>query len=151
MTWTRICCAVDLSEPSRVAMREAAALAKQLGAELTLLHVYQAPTGASTGMLVSPPELFDAAAREVERKLESWRLEAEQLAGRPASLKIVPGGAAAEIVRFATEARMDAIIVATHGRTGIQHLLLGSVAERVVTQADCPVVVVRQSHRAARS
>ncbi len=141
--WNKICCAVDFSEPSRLAMEDAAALAKQLGAELTLLHVHELPTAATTGMLVSPPELFAAAVTEVEHKLEVWRVEAEQLACRPVRMKVVPGAAAAEIGRFATEEGMDAIVVATHGRTGLRRLLIGSVAERVVAQADCPVVVIR--------
>ncbi len=145
--WNRICCAVDFSEPSRIAAEDAALLAKQLGAELTLLHVYEPPAVATTGMVVSPPDLFAAAAAGVEREFESWRAEAERLAGRPVHLKVVLGGPAAEIVRFAQEERMDVIVVATHGRTGVRRLLLGSVAERVVAHADCPVVVVRRPQR----
>ncbi len=144
-TWTKICCAVDLSEPSRLALEQAAALAKDLGAELLLLHVYESPTATATGMLVSPPEFFAAAEREVQRKLDAWRQEAERLAGRSVTVSVVPGGAAAEIIRFAAEQHVDAIVVATHGRTGIRRLLLGSVAQRVVAEAACPVVVVRRA------
>ncbi len=142
--WNKICCAVDFSNPSRLAMEDAAALAKQLGVDLTLLHVHELPTAETTGMLVSSPGLFAAAVEEAERKLELWRAEAEQLACRPVRMKVVPGAAAAEIVRFATDEGMDAIVMATHGRTGLRRLLLGSVAERVVAQADCPVVVIRR-------
>jgi nucleotide-binding universal stress UspA family protein len=139
--WNKICCAVDFSEPSRIAVNEAM-LAKQLGAELTLLHVHQ--EGATAERLVSPPELFTSAVTEVEHKLEGLRAMAERLASRPVRGKVVLGRAGAEIVRFAEEEAMDAIVVATHGRTGVRRLLVGSVAKQVVELAGCAVVVVRR-------
>ncbi len=137
--WNKICCAVDFSEPSRFAMLEAADLAKRFGANLALVHVYEAPPTIS-----SVPEVLEQAKREMDRKMESWRAEAERLAGRPVQAEVVAGEAAAEIVRFAKERFMELVVLATHGRTGVKHLVLGSVAEKVVRQADCEVLVVRR-------
>jgi nucleotide-binding universal stress UspA family protein len=140
--WNKICCGVDFSEPSRIAVEEAATLAKQLDAELTLLHVYQVAGTAEMGG--SLPELFPSAVKEVEHELEGWRAMAERLVSRPVRSKVVQGKAGSEIVRFAADEAMDAIVVATHGRTGIRRLVMGSVAKQVVELADCAVVVIRR-------
>jgi nucleotide-binding universal stress UspA family protein len=73
-----------------------------------------------------------------------WRVEAEPLACRPVRRKVVPGAAAVEIVCFATEGdgRYDIIVMGTHGRTGREKVAFGSVAQRVVLDAPCPVLVV---------
>ncbi len=146
--WKRICCAVDFSTPSRSALEEAAALARRWGADLTLLHVYAMPTTVSDAMLVAPPELFDQARVEVERKVDGWRAVAEEIAGRPVTATVRQGPAASEIVRFLQEGKFDLAVVATHGRTGLRHLVLGSVAERVVREAPCPVLVTRPPAKA---
>ncbi len=142
--WKKICCAIDFSDPSRFAMEEAADLARRLQADLTLLHVYEPPLPASPEMLVSPPELFEQGVREMERKMEGWQLEAERIAGRPVPSTVLGGNPADEILRFLREGFFDLLVMATRGRTGLKRLVLGSVAERVVRQADCPVLVVRR-------
>lgn len=143
--WKKICCAIDFSEPARFAMEEACALARRLQADLTLLHVNEAPLPASGEMVLSPPELFERAAKELERKMSGWRDEAERLASRPIRSVILAGNSAAdEIARFVREGRFDLLVMATKGRTGLKRLVLGSVAERVVREADCSVLVVRR-------
>lgn len=133
--WKKICCAVDFSEPARLALEDAAALAKDLAADLTLLHVCEA---------AGEPERAGGTVVELQRKLEGWRAEAARLAGRPVHGKVVVGNPVAEIVRFAREERMDAVVVGTHGQNVERHLLLGSVAERVLGQAECTVIVTRR-------
>lgn len=141
--WRRICCPVDFSETAHVALHAAADLARRVGAEMTLLHVSEEPVGTAPEVIVSPPELFERIAAETERRLDGWRSEAEAIAGGPVRSVVVTGKAAAEIVRFAREGGFDLVVMGTHGRTAIRHLVLGSVTEKVVRQAECHVLVIR--------
>jgi nucleotide-binding universal stress UspA family protein len=85
-------------------------------------------------------------ADQAQRHLEEWRLEAERLVGaaRVTAEKGV-GEPAAEIVSFAKDRAVDLLVLGTHGRTGLEHALMGSIAERVVRRARCPVLTVRPS------
>lgn len=137
--WKKICVAVDFSEPSRFAMVSAAELARGIQADLTVAHVYQAPDEVSI-----TPELTENAKGEVAGMLESWRSEAERIASRPVRSMTLLGHPAAELLRFGERESFDLLVLATHGRTGLKHLVLGSVAERVVREARCPVLVERR-------
>ncbi len=142
--WRKICCAVDFSESSRLALEEAADLARRFDGALTLIHVFETVPVATTEGIVSPPDLVEQLSVELSRKLESWKAEAERRADRPVRQNVLSGDPATEIVRFAREGEFDLVITGTHGRTGLKHLVLGSVAEKVVRQAHCPVLVVRR-------
>jgi universal stress protein A len=147
--WKRICCPVDFSLASRVAMEEAARLAARHGADLVLLHVDDRPRPPAAGdTLAWPPEVLERGGLEVERQLGEWTVEAAALAGRAVEQAIRAGDAAEEIVRFAAQGGFDAVVTGTHGRAELEHLAFGSVAEAVVRNAPCTVVVVRA--RAAR-
>lgn len=141
--WKRICCAIDFGEPSRVAMEQAADLARRFEAELVLVHVVVPPPPAASDVLVSSRGVATVAAEEHERTLEEWRAEAERRAGRPARSRVLSGAPAAEILRHAREEGCDLLVIGTHGRTGISRLVLGSVAARVARESPCPVLVVR--------
>jgi universal stress protein A len=141
-SWTKICCPVDFSETSRVALEEAAELSRRYHAELSLLHVFE-PPGATAELMVSPPDLIDQTTKDLERKLELWKAEAERHGASPVRALVVTGAPATEIVRFALTAGSDLVVMGTHGRRGLRHLVLGSVAERVVREASCGVLVVR--------
>lgn len=145
----RICCAVDFSEASRFAMVEAADLARRFDAELGLVHVHELPVSAAADLLVPPRALFELVAVDLERDIAAWRADAERRLGRPVRSKVLTGTPAAEILRHAREECVDLLVVGTHGRTGLKHLVLGSVAERVVRQAPCTVVVVRTKEACA--
>jgi nucleotide-binding universal stress UspA family protein len=80
---------------------------------------------------------------ELERKLETWRAEAERRVGSKVEARVLPGLPAAEVARLALEGSFDLVVVATHGRRGVKRVLLGSVAERIVRDAPCTVLVVR--------
>lgn len=143
--WKKIACAVDFSNPSRDAMEQAAALAKEHGASLVLVNVFQPPPVVTTDMLVDPSSgVFEASAREVEGLLAAWKADAERLSGGQVFVRRLSGDPAGEIVKLAGEQRLDLVVVGTHGRRGLAHLLLGSVAERVVREAPCAVLVVRR-------
>jgi nucleotide-binding universal stress UspA family protein len=139
--WKSICCAVDFAAPSRVALEQAADLAKRLEAELTLVHVLVAPPSAASDVLVSSRGVAAVEAEQSEEKLAEWRADAERRAGRPVRARVLSGEPAAGIVRHAREERFDLVVVGTHGRTGIPRLVLGSVAERVARRSPCPVLV----------
>jgi universal stress protein A len=134
--WRSLCCAVDLSEASRLAMREAADLARRGGGALTLVHVHQPPAAVA-------PAAFEEAEDRAERLVEAWREEAERLAGRTVRAVLLVGDPAPELLRWIDERRPDVLVTGSHGRTGLARLMLGSVAERLVRHASCPVLVVR--------
>ncbi len=140
----RICCATDFSEPSRIAMLEAAELARRLDADLELAHVHTPPSTVGTDLLAAHVELPDEALAETEKTLSVWRDEAERLVGRPVRSTVLTGDAASEIARFAREGAIDLLVVGTHGRRGLRRFVVGSVAERVVREAPCAVVVGRR-------
>lgn len=140
----RILTATDFSRHSQVALQYAAAFAKAFHAEVYLCHVLETPDFLSNFPPVSegyfPPnlgELQEKHARvQCEQVLASVGLSQAQvllLHGRPYH----------EIVQAAREEEIDLIILGTHGRGAVAHMLLGSIAERVVRTASCPVLTVR--------
>ncbi len=135
--WQKICCAVDFSDVSRLAMDQAAYLARVLGSELTLIHVHEERSGWSAP---TPSR----ALGDAYDTLASWRSQAEFLADRPVGQAMLEGTPQDEIVRFARDGDYDAIVLGTSGRTGLKQLMLGSVAEYVVRRAHCPVIAVRK-------
>jgi nucleotide-binding universal stress UspA family protein len=141
----RILVPTDFSKHSHNALQYAVAFADKFGAELHLLHVVQdlalfvPDTVAGTPPVVPPVEQLTAAVREGlqrlirENNLERLRVCPEVREGTPFY----------EIVRFAKEKDIDLIVMGTHGRSGLAHVLLGSVTEKVVRKAPCPVLTVR--------
>ena len=141
--WKRVCCAVDFSDPSKLALNEAAEPTRRAEGDLTILHVHVASPAVAGDLLQPAPEIFGLEEEELERELAACRAEAERILGRPVRTALVAGNAAAEIVRFARREPLDLLVLATHGRTGLGRLIMGSVAERVVRNAPCAVLVVR--------
>jgi nucleotide-binding universal stress UspA family protein len=95
-------------------------------------------------MLVAPADVAETSLVELEKTMEMWRNEAERLVGRTVRSTVLPGDPTGEIVRLAREHAFDLTVVGTHGRRGLKRLVLGSVAERVVREAPCAVLVVRR-------
>jgi universal stress protein A len=129
--WKRVCCPVDFSDTSRAALGIAVDLCRRFHADLTLLHV-ESPGG---GILQEP-------ASTPDRQLESWRQEAEQLGAPRVATDRSPGQPALVIADYAKAQGFDLIVMGTHGRTGRDHALVGSVAESVIQRASCPVLTV---------
>ena len=140
----RVLCATDFSTTSRRALDAATALARSSNAELTLLHVLAPP-------VVVPEQYLDTAIMEqLDKRGRAWSLrELQKLsrrttrAGVETSVLVRPGDPAEQIVRAGKDAKADLIVTGTHGRRGLKRLFLGSVAQRVVALASCPVVTVR--------
>lgn len=143
LTWSKILCAIDFSRSSRVAVEDAADLAKRVGATLTLIHVREPPLPPDE-VTFNAKDLAAADAREVQGKLDTWRAEAAQLAGGSVDALLVHGAAGLEVVEAARRGEYDVIVTGSHSRKGIRHALLGSVAERIVRDARCSVIVARE-------
>ena len=131
----KILCPLDFDENSLLALRLAADFAREPNTTLLLLHVVAIPPGPEVAL---PFEKMETAARS---KLEQL---ARQKVGRKAryEVEIMTGDPGVEVLRAAQRLRADLIVMATHGRKGIRRLVLGSVAERVVREAPCPVLTV---------
>jgi nucleotide-binding universal stress UspA family protein len=138
MPFQKILVATDFSEHSQRALAWALDLRQRLGAALTVLHVYQIPAGYPNGFLFS--------ADVIGAIEDSARVELAKFVARagttPVESKLAMGVPFMEIVQAARSGAHDLIVVGTHGRTGLKHLLIGSVAERVVRLAPCPVLTV---------
>jgi nucleotide-binding universal stress UspA family protein len=145
---TRILVPTDFSETADAALEYAKTLATNLGASVHLLHVFQDPNipaaYANEVFVPPPPDLREhelAAARTGLLK----RMSAEDEKRFAGTRAIVEGLTAKEIVKYAEQYAIDLIVMGTHGRRGVAHLLLGSVAEHVVRTARCPVLTVRHA------
>jgi nucleotide-binding universal stress UspA family protein len=142
--WKRILCPIDFSDASRAALEMAADLARQHGATLTLFHAYPVPGYTfPDGSFVASSKMLEELAEQARRHLEEWKGIATSLGLAAVEAATAVGEPAYEIVAFAKEKAIDLVVVGTHGRTGLTHALMGSVAERVVRKAPCPVLTVR--------
>lgn len=145
----RILVPMDFSPPSDAALEYARSVAARYGASLHLLHVAEDPYRALYSAEVFVPEmeglreeiLSDTAGRLKDRLRPSdvteFHATADSIIGTPAG----------SIVEYAAGHEVDLIVMGTHGRGGMSHLLMGSVAERVVRTAPCPVLTVREAPR----
>jgi nucleotide-binding universal stress UspA family protein len=149
-TFKRIVCPVDFSEPSERALAQAVTIAEQNGAALDVLNVIEplSPAMFSDGMLMAQADVLPAQSSELAQSmLEELKNKLCGAVQARTVLHVAVGAPFVEIVRYARECGADLIVMGSHGRTGIEHLLIGSVAERVVRKASCPVLVVRGAAR----
>ena len=146
-TITRILVPTDFSETSDAALAFAKTVAASFGASLHLLHVFEDPfvTGAFAAEAYVPmaPATREALLKDAVTRLNQ-RLTPEERARFQATTEVVTGVSATAIVEYAQDYGIDLIVMGTHGRTGMSHLLIGSVAERVVRIAACPVLTVHK-------
>lgn len=137
----RILVAHDFEESAATALTYALALADKLGARITVLHAYEVPTYGYPEMAAVAVEF----ATEIERRAVETLEKIAREARRPnveVDTKVRRGSAWVEIVETAKQLPADLIVMGTHGRKGMPRLLLGSVAEKVVRSAPCPVLTV---------
>jgi nucleotide-binding universal stress UspA family protein len=144
MEFRHILAPTDFSEYSKTAVASALELAKKFGAKLTILHVVEPPPYPIEGYV--PPNLSTTFLEDLERQasqdLAQVVPEAEAANVEVARLVTV-GTPYRRIIDTAEAQQVDLIVMATAGRTGFSHLLLGSIAERVVRTASCPVLTIR--------
>lgn len=130
----------DFSHASDAALEHAAALAKQSGARLLIVHVEEPPLAYGGGELY-----YGLPEPDSERILKMLEDVRPADATVPFAHRLTMGDPAAEIVRIAGEEAVQMIVLGTHGRTGMTRLLMGSVAEAIVRRAPCPVLVYRET------
>jgi nucleotide-binding universal stress UspA family protein len=141
----RILCPVDFSETSKRAFEYALALAVRVGAEVDVIHVYHLSADAvalAEGTWEFPRELEADLTTHLQQRLDELVKHKPQMDVK-VTTSLYQGIPYIEITRAAKERGADMIVIGTHGRTGPAHLLMGSVAERVVRLADVPVVSIR--------
>lgn len=127
----------DLSELAAPAFALACSLARDMGARLLVLHVVPPPVVHGEVVARRQPNGFYKDLWEDLRKLQSKEGDVN------VEHHLIDGVPATEIIRFASEHEAGLIVMGTHGRTGLVHLLMGSVAEQVMRNAACPVLTVR--------
>ena len=142
----RILLPTDFSKFSDNALRYGVAFAEKFGAEIYLLHVVQdlalfIPEAVMMAgpLTAAPVEQFVTAARTALENVVA-KLKLPGIAIHP---EVAEGVPYEEILRLARERDVDLIVMGTHGHTGLAHVLLGSVSEKVVRRAPCPVLTVR--------
>jgi universal stress protein A len=134
---------IDFSECSKKALQYAIPLAKEHEAAITLLYVVTPVYGTGEYGALDYGELEVSMRQGGEKELA--KLAEEEVRGQiPTGLLVRTGSPAHEIIEAARRLPADLIVISTHGRTGLKHVLLGSVAEQVVRTAPCPVFVVRE-------
>ena len=134
----------DFSNGARAAMDHAASLAKDYQAKLILLYVIQdisiaewyIPSSLSVG------DLVEDMRKSAWQEMDKWFAEVSKQV-KDVEKMVVRGVPFVEIIQTAKEKSADLIVIGTHGRTGIDHMLFGSTAEKVVRKASCPVLTVR--------
>ena len=135
----------DFSPHAAKAVRFACGLAERFDAELHLLHVLSEIVLASPDPLLAPilPPAFYKESEEQSSAALAELLDPSWGRPRAVATAVRWGAAVEEIVAYAQERPIDLIVIATHGRTGLSHVLLGSVAERIIREAPCPILTIR--------
>jgi nucleotide-binding universal stress UspA family protein len=139
---------VDFSLHSAEAVRYAADLSQRYAASVALIHVYEIvayplPEGF---VLYTAQQQMDMSAL-FAKQLDGAKADAEAAGALRLTTHLVEGAPAWEITQFAKAGDYDLIVMGTHGRSGLQHAIFGSVAERVLRKAACPVLTVRASDK----
>mgnify|MGYP006385252983 FL=1 len=137
----------DFSDASESALRYGKGMARAFGASLHVVHVMEdllAHAWAAEVYVASMPQLRDEIEKESRQRLGTLLTDGERAELR-AETALLAGNPFLEIVRYAKAHNIDLIVMGTHGRGPIAHMLLGSVAEKVVRKSPCPVLTVREA------
>ena len=144
----RILCPIDFSEYSRHALDHTVALARWYGSTITVLHVFSTtPVAAfAPGMPDFEPIVLTSADRDQLLVDVKRFIDTESAPGVSIDAEIREGDAVGEILSLATDMKADLLVLGTHGRSGFERLLLGSVTEKLLRKASCPVLTVPRRH-----
>jgi len=137
---------VDFSEPSLKATAYGLELARRFNAKLHLLHIIEDPVIYLPMFESYPMPSRDQFETYAQDRLENWILP-DDGEGCKIELMWLHGRPAHKVVEYATDCRIDLVVIGTHGRGAAAHLMLGSVAEKIVRNSPCPVLTVHQSGR----
>ncbi len=139
----KIVCAVDFSEFTGQIADYAFAVARKFESELHLLHISPNLNYFTPYESFLTPENLVAIDRNIELEVERDFNKILSKHDYPAQTVIKKGIAFVEIIDYVREAEADLVVMGTHGRSGVEHILIGSVAEKVVRKAPCPVLTIR--------
>jgi universal stress protein A len=148
LPFKRVLCPTDFSAPSCEGVSAASEMAGMFSASLVLVHVVQplpAAAAVASDYPIDVEALETALVEHAGKRLHEFaRLHVGK--GIPTTVRAVRGSVAAQILDVASDEAADLIVISTHGETGLRHVLLGSVAEKVVRMATCPVLTVHCGH-----
>lgn len=142
----KILVATDFSEPSEAALAYGRELARNFGASLTVLNVVDnilTRAYGADGMVLADSELQREIEAGAQKQVDALLFGEDRRDLRAVGVTVTSNSPAAAIVTYARDLAIDLIVMGTHGRGAVAHLLMGSVAERVVRTAPCPVLTVR--------
>jgi nucleotide-binding universal stress UspA family protein len=134
---------VDFSTHSRSALEYAIGLAKTFGAKVHLVHAYHLPIQVATPEQIAMPTDLWAAIRDAAARRLDKSAELVTAAGLSVETHLTEGNPSSAVVELATKLGADLIVMGTRGLSGLKHVLLGSVAERTVRLAPCPVLTLK--------
>jgi len=144
----KILCPTDFSEASLSGLKMASEMAEKFGSQVIVLYVNKPIQTLPAPQIEAREIIFDVEAFEENVSKDAQRhlaavVENHFPEGVEPRLEVRLGQPSEEILKMAEDEKVDAIFMATHGRTGLKHIVFGSVAERVVSRANCPVLTVR--------
>ena len=134
---------LDFSKHADAALALAIELAKEHGAELHLLHAYELPTAVTMAYGIAIPQAVWEGVQEAAATRLAEALDRVEAAGLEGTSHIATAPAADAIASAAATHGIDLIVMGTRGLTGLKHVLLGSVAERTIRTAPCPVLTIK--------
>lgn len=145
---TRILAPVDFSECSRASLAHALVFAERFQAPVEVLHVWEVPHNVRPDLMVwieggDGKPVSEIASEDAAQQMDAFLGELAPDARARIQVRLVGGDPVDTILEIANSEPFDLIVMGTHGRRGLSHLLLGSVAEKIVRQAPCPVLTVR--------
>jgi nucleotide-binding universal stress UspA family protein len=147
--FTKILVPTDFSEAGQAALRLASDLSYRFAVPLTLVYVFErVDYPLPNGYVIFSSQQFEGMVAEFEQRLAQERRAALDASASSVTTRLLRGWPPGEITQFAKDGGFDLIVMGTHGRSGLKHLVLGSVAERVVRAAPCPVLTVRTPEKA---
>src|SRR5262245_33655696 len=148
ISFKKILCPIDFSSHSHAALEHAEEIARRFGAELIVAHVVEPVLyPVAYGLPPIAPVNYEEAARENATKALAPLVEAINQRGGKARALVSTGLASLRICEMVTEEHADLVVLATHGYTGLKHVLLGSTAERVVRNCPSPVLTVKATDK----
>jgi nucleotide-binding universal stress UspA family protein len=141
-----ILCPFDFDENSEMALDKAVEIARHFGSSLILVHVL--PLVLTLGEVPPPAALYEDQAKAARTKLAD--IAKNKLAGLKNEFHVYTGDVIGGILRAQSEHQCDLLVMATHGRSGLARMFLGSVAAAIVRKASCPVLTIREEPAGAR-
>lgn len=137
---------IDFSSDADDAVDMAISLAKELESRITLLHViHDVYVGVGEMAAALPPSYYEEIEDDINREMQTYLNKVVE-AGLQGDSIVVHGVPFQSILDTVADQNIDLVVMGTHGRTGLKHVLLGSVAEKVIRLATCPVMVTRSKH-----